>query len=204
MRGVAPIGSRARRLLLATWVLLAAIVVHQLRFLLAYGAGGGHELAQTGHSYLHSLTPWIVLLCGLGVGGFLQRLALVWRTGESGAGRRHSTLRLWLAASVALILIYAGQEALEGLLASGHPDGLAGIFGGGGWWAVPAAFTVGGVLTLLVRGGEAAIVLAARLGRRSPRVPRVSGLTVRAPSLVFIAPASPLARCAPERAPPGR
>ena len=66
MRGVAPIGSRARRLLPATWVPLAAIAVHQLRFFLAYGDGGTRELAESGHSYLHSLTPWIVLLCALG------------------------------------------------------------------------------------------------------------------------------------------
>ena len=204
MRGVAPIGSRARRLLPATLVPLAAIAVHQLRFLLAYGHSGGRELAETGHSYLHSLTPWIVLLCALGVGGFLHRLAHAWREGDERGARRHRWLRLWLVASVALILIYAGQEALEGLLSTGHADGLAGIFGDGGWWAVPAAFAVGGVLALLVRGGQAAIVLAARLGRRSPTARRRSRLPVRRPATIFIAHASPLACCAPGRAPPAR
>jgi hypothetical protein len=202
VRGVAPIGSRARRLLPATWVPLAAIAVHQLRFFLAYGDGGTRELAESGHSYLHSLTPWIVLLCALGVGGFLRRLGLVWRdAGEADSGPSHSTLRLWLVASVALVLIYAGQEALEGLLSSGHADGLAGIFGDGGWWALPAALAVGGALALLVRGGEAAIVFVARLGRR-PSAARRLRLASPAPTAIFIVPASPLACCAPGRAPP--
>ena len=41
-----------------------ALAVHQLRFLLAFGGGAGTELARQGHSYLHSLVPWIVLLIG--------------------------------------------------------------------------------------------------------------------------------------------
>jgi hypothetical protein len=201
VRGAAPIGSRARRLLPATWVPLAAIAVHQLRFFLAYGSEGGHELSETGHSYLHSLTPWIVLLCALGVGGFLRRLALAWGGGQTDPRPRHSSLRLWLLASVALIAIYAGQEALEGLLSTGHADGLAGIFGDGGWWAVPAALAVGGALTLLVRGGRAAITFVSRLGRRPPPA-RPARRAFRAPEPVFLIHASPLACCAPGRAPP--
>jgi hypothetical protein len=203
VRGVAPIGTRARRLLPATWVPLAAIAVHQLRFFLAYGSEGRHELTATGHSYLTSLTPWIVLLCALGAGAFLRRLALAWRGAEGGGRRRRSPLRLWLAVSLALILIYAGQELLEGLLSSGHSNGIAGIFGHGGWWAVPASLAVGGALTLLVRGGQAAIVLARRLGRRPPGAPRRALLALPAPSPVFVVHASPLACCAPGRAPPG-
>jgi hypothetical protein len=201
VQGTALTGSRARRLLPATWVPLAALAVHQLRFFLAYGSEGGHELAQTGHSYFNSLTPWIVLLCALGVGGFLRRLALAWAGADEERRPRHSALRLWLLASVALVLIYAGQEALEGLLSTGHPDGLAGILGQGGWWAVPASVAVGGALTLLVRGGRAAITFVARLGRR-PVPARRARTSFPAPAPVFIAHASPLACCAPGRAPP--
>jgi hypothetical protein len=202
VRDAARIGSGARRLLPATWVPLAAVAVHQLRFFLAYGDGGTRELAESGHSYLHSLTPWIVLLCTLGIGGFLRRLALAWREGEtSRSAPRRSTLRLWLVASFALVLVYAGQETLEGLLASGHAGGLAGIFGDGGLWAVPAALVVGAALALLVRGGEAAIVFVARLARH-PSPARWRGPSTRPPAPVFIAHASPLARCAPGRAPP--
>jgi len=181
---------------------LAAIAVHQMRFFLAYGDGGRRELAETGHSYLHSVTPWIVLVFAIGIGGFLQRLSHAWRDGhEAGAGRaRRSLLRLWLTASAALILIYAGQEALEGLLSSGHAEGIAGIFGDGGWWAVPAALAVAGGLMLLIHGGRAAIRLAARLGGRRAR--RHATSSAPRPAAVLIVPASPLARCAPGRAPP--
>ena len=179
---------------------LAAMAVHQLRFFLAYGPSGGRELTATGHSYLHSLTPWIVLLCAAGAGGFLRRLSLAWRDGEVATAPRRSVLRLWMVATVALVLIYIGQEALEGVLASGHAGGLAGILGGGGWWALPAAVAIGGALALLVHGGRAAIGLVARLARRrvSARPTRRS----RAPIPVFLLLASPLARCAPGRAPP--
>ena len=54
----------------------AAFAVHQLRYWLAFGAHAGAALQQQGHSYLHSLVPWIVLLsplrsarsCGAGTG----------------------------------------------------------------------------------------------------------------------------------------
>jgi hypothetical protein len=200
VRGTESIASRSRGLLPATWVPVAALGVHQLRFALAYGADGSRQLTETGHSYLHSLAPWIVLVCALGVGGFLHRLSLAWRRGEADGARRHSTLRLWLVASAALILIYAGQEALEGLLSTGHAGGLAGIFGDGGWWAVPASAALGGVLAILVRGGRAALSFVARLRTRSAA--RRAPLGPPRPAAVFLPSVSPLALCAPERAPP--
>ncbi len=180
---------------------LAALAVHQLRYFLAFGSRGGSELADTGHSYLNSVTPWLVLVLALGLGAFVGRLARAWRSGEADDARGQKTLRVWLVASLSLILIYASQEFLEGLLATGHPDGLTGIFGDGGLWAIPAALAVGAVLALLVRGGHAVVALAARLRRSRPSAaPR--GLPIRRPAPVFLVPASPLAACAPSRAPP--
>jgi hypothetical protein len=180
---------------------IAALAVHQLRYFLAFGSRGGSELQQTGHSYLHSLTPWIVVLVALGLGSFVGRVGRAWRSGEAEthAGRR--ALGVWLAATVALVLIYASQEFLEGLFASGHPDGLAAIFGDGGLWALPAAVAVGAVLALMVRGAEAAVALAARLGSKRPALARATAVAVR-PGQVVLVPASPLAACAPSRAPP--
>ena len=43
----------------------AAFAVHELRYVLAYGGHVGAELQRTGHSYLHSLVPWIILLLAL-------------------------------------------------------------------------------------------------------------------------------------------
>jgi hypothetical protein len=53
---------------------VAALVVHQLRYTLAFGGHAGVELTRQGHAYLHSLVPWIVLLIGVAVGAFLWSL----------------------------------------------------------------------------------------------------------------------------------
>ena len=61
---------------------------------------------------------------------------------------------LWLVCSAALVAIYVSQEFLEGLFATGHPAGLAGIFGYGGWWAIPASVCVGLVLAAVFHGAR--------------------------------------------------
>jgi hypothetical protein len=146
----------------------AAFAVHQLRYVLAYGGAAGAELADTGHSYLHSLVPWIVLLIGLAAGGFL------WSLGRAFAGRRSvsryraSFVALWLVCAGCLVAIFATQEFLEGLFATGHPAGLAGIFGFGGWWAIPAAVGVGLVLAAIFHGARWALDEMARRAARAP------------------------------------
>jgi hypothetical protein len=125
----------ADRRTVVRWVARAALVpagalaVHQLRYLLAFGGRAGVELARQGHSYLHSVVPWIVLLIGVAVGGFL------WGLGRALAGQRSvrryslSLAALWIVCWLCLLAIYVTQEFLEGLFATGHPAGLAGIFG---------------------------------------------------------------------------
>lgn len=179
---------------------VAALVVHQLRYWLAYGPAAHRELLEQGHAYLSSLTPWIVTAAALGLGAFLTRLARAWRIGRDEQGRRRSLLALWLSTAAMLLAIYAGQELLEGLLASGHPGGLAAVFGDGGLWAIPAAVVVGGALALLIRGGATAIALIARLARRRRRPPQARASTP--PGLVALAPFAPLATAAAGRAPP--
>src|SRR5437588_12250559 len=77
----------------------AAIAVHQLRFLLAFGGHAGPVLARQGHAYLHSLVPWIVLSIGLAAGLFL------WALGRALGGERSrsryalSLAGLWVACS---------------------------------------------------------------------------------------------------------
>ncbi len=148
-----------------------AFAVHQLRFWLAFGGGAGAQLQLTGHSYLHSLVPWIALGLGLAAGAFLQAL------GRALAGQRSvprytaSLLVLWLACTVCLLAIYIAQESLEGVFLSGHPAGLAGIFGFGGWWAIPAAAAVGLVLAAILHGARWALDAVARRARRAGGVP---------------------------------
>jgi hypothetical protein len=169
----------------------AAFAVHQLRYWLAFGSRAGAELQTQGHSYLHSVVPWIVLLVAISAGVFLRAL------GRALGGQRslsHYTLSfsgLWLVCAGCLLAIYGSQEFLEGLVATGHPAGLAGIFGYGGWWSVPAALAVGLVLAAVFHGARWVLhEVAQRCGRgdthssrrdRSARVPREVPLVRLAP-----------------------
>jgi hypothetical protein len=132
----------------------AAFAGHQLRYVLAYGGRAGAEWQETGHSYLHSVVPWLVLLLALTAGGFLRALGRAF-AGQTSASRYTASLAgLWLACSATLVAIFAGQEFLEGLFAAGHPTGRAGIFGYGGLWSIPAALCVGFVLAALLHGAH--------------------------------------------------
>jgi hypothetical protein len=148
MRRPGLIGGAARVALLPA----AALAVHQLRYVLAYGSAAGVELQRQGHSYLHSVVPWIVLLVASVVGCFLHSLARAF-SGQTSLFRfGMSFTALWLACTVALVGTYSCQEFLEGLFATGHPGGLGGIIGFGGWWAIPAATAVGLVLAAVLHG----------------------------------------------------
>jgi hypothetical protein len=184
---------------------LGAFAVHQLRYQLAFGADASRELADQGHAYLHELTPWIVLAVAAGVGGLIARLARAWRSGESERADGRCLAVLWALAAAGLFSIYVGQEFLEGLLAGGHPQGLTGILGDGGLWALPAAIVVGGLLALVVRGGRALVARVARLGRRRPwiAVARAPKGVVR-PARVMRPRLAPLAGASAGRAPPWR
>ena len=180
----------------------AALAVHQLRYYLAYGSAAGAELQRTGHSYLHSVVPWIVLLVALVCGGFLVAL------GRAVAGHRSvprfwaSLLGLWLACSACLVAIFVTQEFLEGLFATGHPTGLVGIFGFGGWWSIP-----GGVMRRAgARGGVSRRPVGAGRGRAAlgARAIQAGGARGGAPcpSDVLVARLAPLAEGFSGRGPP--
>jgi hypothetical protein len=177
----------------------AALLVHQLRYTLAYGSQAGAQLAATGHSYQHSLVPWVILTLGIGLSSFLRRAARAMRSGETGPFARLSAVGLWAVTTVGLIAVYALQESLEELYASGHPTGVTGIFGHGGWWAVPSAVVVAIGVVALLRAGRAVLRFAGRLAARPVRLrPLAPALPA---AVVLVAPA-PLARAAAGRAPP--
>jgi hypothetical protein len=182
---------------------LGALAMHQLRYELAFGSHASRELAAHGHAYLQALTPLVVLAAALGAGGWLARLARAWRGDEPDRERGRGLAALWALAATALVCIYAGQESLEALFATGHPQGLAAILGHGGLWALPAAIAVGGLLAVLVRGGRALVERVARLRReRRPIAPaRPPKNAVRPASVVLPRPA-PLACASAGRAPP--
>jgi hypothetical protein len=177
----------------------AALAVHQIRYSLAYGSKANAQLAAQGHSYLHSLAPWTVLTLGIGATLFLRRVAQVLATGEAGRSRRRSFATLWSLSGVGLLAIYSAQETLESFLSSGHPGGIAGVFGHGGLWAVPASAAVGLVVALVLRAGRVVLEAAARV---KPGLPRLRPLSLVLPVGVHPAVVRPLARAAAGRAPP--
>jgi hypothetical protein len=180
----------------------AAFAVHQLRYVLAYGGHAGVILERTGHSYLHSAVPWIVLLVAIVCGGFLRALGRAFAGHTSLPRYGLSFLALWSACAASLVAIFAGQEFLEGLFATGHATWWIGIFGYGGWWAIPAAACVGLVLAAALHGARWVLrEVAQRSGRLGARRAEPVPL-VRLPCNAIVAPLAPLVGGWSGRGPP--
>jgi hypothetical protein len=156
----------------AALLVLGALVLHQLRYLLAYGGGAGAELERQGHAYLDLVAPLLVaaaaaMLIASVVVPALLRLAPALTRDVSSTERAAGY-------AAALLAVYFVQELAEGVLASGHPAGLVGVLGASGWLALPLAMALG-ALGSLARGWlyRAERRLAAALTRpRLPRPPR--------------------------------
>jgi hypothetical protein len=171
---------RSRFLVTAALLAAAALGVHELRYVLAFGDAAGTRLAAEGHAYLSWLSPVIGGLVALAAAALVHGVA---RGGDLMAPPPRRAGRLWLTCAAALALTYATQESVEGLLAAGHPEGWAAVLGHGGWIAFPLAAGFALPVALLLRGGAAAV---AAVTRRTV-APRIAGSL--APALV--APASP-------------
>lgn len=134
-------------------VLVGAYVVHQLRYLLAYRSGAADALAAQGHTYLAQVVcPLIGSVLALAMGQLLWSLA---RPAPE-SKHRTSALHLIVPAAAALLGVYTVQELLEGALAAGHPVGLDGVLGSGGWLAVPLSLLTGFVVAFLLAHVDAA------------------------------------------------
>lgn len=185
-------------LLRATALLsLGVLVMHELRYRLAFGGHADHALEAHGHSYLSVVAPVVGLLALVAAAHLLQQVARA--TAEA---RSQSLTRLWLFAATALLVSFSAQELLEGALSVGHPAGVDAIFGSGGWIALPLALVVGGVVALLLHGAESALEAVA--GRVAavvrPVTPSRTGITAWV--LMPASRRSPLATSAAGRAPP--
>jgi hypothetical protein len=180
----------------------AVLTVHQLRFLLAFGDHSGAELEKEGHQYLSALAAPIAMSVAIVVGLFVARLASAWRGGglEDDA-KPHGFVRLALLIAGSLLVLYSCQELLEGMLSSGHPQGLDGVFGDGGWWAVPLSFVFGLAIAAALRGARAAIRWAVSR-RRRPRASHGRPTPTTRPRRLSLPRLIPLAGAAAGRAPP--
>lgn len=194
-------GVLIRRLAPLALMPASSFAVHQLRYWLAFGSRAGAELQAQGHSYLHSVVPWIVVLMAISVGAFLQALGRAFGGQRSLPSYTLSFAGLWLVCAACLVTIYASQEFLEGLFATGHPGGLTGIFGYGGWWSVPAALAVGLVLAAIFQGARWVL---REVARQCGPVPRTRRRTRRAriPCDVLLPRLAPLAGGWSGRGPP--
>src|SRR5215510_9322516 len=125
---------KGHTLLVAGLVVVAALVLHELRYLIGYGHDAGRALASQGHGYLSFADMGVVLLLGAGMAQLLLSLRRALHTSTHGAHAPFGVL--WLASFAALLGIYSCQELLEGLLATGHPTGFAALAVNGGWSAL--------------------------------------------------------------------
>jgi hypothetical protein len=190
---------REQRSTLRAGALIAtsALALHELRYLI----GAPPATAGDGHGYLPVAGAVASLLLALAGAQLVH--ALIGATRASAHERGPVPLRTaWPLASAALLAVYCGQELTEGMLASGHPGGLAALTAHSGLVAAPLAVGLGLFVALALRGAGAAIAAAAR--RRRAQAPRVA---IRpAPARPAAAPAialdSPLARHLAGRAPP--
>jgi hypothetical protein len=179
-----------------------ALAVHQLRYWLAFGSSATAELQAQGHSYLHSLVPWIVLLVALSAGVFLHALGRALGGRCSMPRYTLSFAAVWLVCAAVLVAIYVCQEFLEGLFTVGHPGGLIGIFGYGGWWSVPAALAVGLVLAAVFHGARWVLHEVGQRHRLPAGSPRRRLSAAPAPRHWLLPRLEPLANGWSDRGPP--
>jgi hypothetical protein len=158
------------RLRAVALISVGALVVHQLRFVLGYGRNAREALALQGHSYMPLAEALVVIFLVFAGLLFIRSLILA-RRGSPVASGGVSFSRLWAYASAALVAVYMLQEGFEGEFSAGHPAGLVGIFGQGGWTAVPLATAVGTLIALLLVGARRAIAIVSSRVRPALRRP---------------------------------
>jgi hypothetical protein len=178
-----------------------SLAVHEGRYLAGYGGHSHEAQAEQGHAYLvDAVIPTVWALVGLAFVALVVAFFRAMRDLDP-APRPVRFAPTWIGAALALQVIYTGQELLEGYLAHGHPPGVAGVLGHGGWTAYAIAVAIGALVALLLRGAAAAVRWAAA---RAPRRPLAAAPARRltlpvAPDAV---PLAPLARGDAGRAPP--
>lgn len=185
----------------ASLIALAAVAVHQLRYVIAARGDAGAELAAHGHGYLADVLPLVAGFVLAGGAALVLRAATGKNPSASsgGAGRRTA------AYAVAVYAVFSGQELLEGAFASGHPGGVDAVLSGGAWVALPLAVLAGALAAVLERrivGIERTIARTARARRRrltARPAPAIDPSADRAPASVT---ASPLALGNARRPPP--
>jgi hypothetical protein len=150
---------------MATVVGAGSLAVHQLRYLLWYGHGSDNALSTQGHAYLTLVGPLVVAAGVLSFAGYLDRLARGARASAPRFGR------LWAFLGTSLVTMYCVQESVEGLLSSGHPGGVDGVLGHGGWLSAPLSVAIGLAVAVVLRAATSASELLPTARPLRPRLP---------------------------------
>ena len=137
---MSPAAERLKIARTAALLALASLAVHQLRYLVAFGADSGRELHEQGHSYLAQSLPILLALAGAAIAA---RLLAGAASAYPGAGAAGSTLARGLRYGLAIFCVFSVQELAEGALSPGHPAGVLALVGSGAWLAAPLAVVVG-------------------------------------------------------------
>ena len=177
---------RDTRLRFAGLLAAGSLAVHQVRYSVGYGADAARALEDQGHGYLGAAGTLAGLVLALALGSFLGAML----RGRPAGGTQPRLRALWLAATAALSVIYAGQELIEGALTSGHPGGVAAVFGHGGSIAFVAAAAIGALIALALRGATAALEVAAARRRLLPPQLPAPPATIASSPLIRLAPAT--------------
>jgi hypothetical protein len=184
----------------AALIALAALLVHQLRYLLAYGSTAGDELAHQGHGYLDQLVPVLIGFALALLAACLVRAVFGW--GPLARPLAGSFAARTLLYATAVLIVFCTQELLEGVAFAGHPAGTGAVLAGGGWLAMPLAALAGALAALLDRGLVAVerIIEGRMRSLEQWRPPRSTG-AARPPAIPPLASA-PLAFGLSRRPPP--
>jgi len=145
-------------------VLLGAIVVHELRYVLA----GQHPDAHA-HAYMGRLVPFVCALLLLTALEFLARLT---RRKRVGADALAAGGVRWLALGTILLAIFSAQETAEVLFEHGRLDIADSLIVHGGWLGAPLSFAVAAVIALLLRGAGALLARKVRVHLVRARAPQ--------------------------------
>ena len=146
--------------------------------------------------------PWIVLLIALASARSCWRFGRALGGGGSLPRYTLSFAALWLLCAACLVAVYTTQEFLEGLFATGHPGGLAGIFGYGGWWSIPAALAVALVLAAVFHSARRVLHAVAERHAQDSGVARRPPVLARTRLDVLLPAVAPLADGWSGRGPP--
>jgi hypothetical protein len=180
----------------AALIAASALALHELRYLIGYGGSSG-ALAGQSHAYLPVAGALVAAVLALAAAQLVRGLR------RGGADARATPLwRSWGTCTLALLVVFCGQELTESLLAGGHAPGPAALTADGGGWAVPLALGFGLLVALVLRGAGAALAAVARRSRRATWARGREARRVRLAPAPWTAATSPLARNLAGRAPP--